>query len=175
MIIPLFHRCRLNPCYNNPCGSNADCEKSRAGSAVCRCRAGKIQYNPYRNPSSYIFSFCNIGYVGDPFVGCNLEPCSQDPCGVQAECDSRGRTAICRCPRGFTGDPYARCSPDPCSQDPCGKMDFIGTESMILTFTFFQDLELFVRIVEIGQHADALQVGLVIHKLLASKTFEISF
>jgi hypothetical protein len=29
------------------------------------------------------------GYVGDPFVDCQLEPCSQNPCGSNAECDSK--------------------------------------------------------------------------------------
>ncbi len=58
--------------------------------------------------------------MGNPTVGCNLEPCSTDPCGIDAECEPRGRQAVCRCPRGFTGDPYTRCNPDPCGDEPCG-------------------------------------------------------
>ena len=64
------------------------------------------------------------GYVGDPdpTTRCRLEPCSTDPCGIDAECESRGRQAVCKCPRGYQGDPYTRCSPDPCGEDPCGEI-----------------------------------------------------
>ena len=41
-----------------------------------------------------------LGYVGDPFVNCQLEPCSQDPCGANADCNSRGRSAVCQCRPG---------------------------------------------------------------------------
>ena len=61
-----------------------------------------------------------VGYVGDPFVNCQLEPCSQDPCGTNAECESQGRSAICKCPRGYSGDPYTNCIRDPCGTNPCG-------------------------------------------------------
>ena len=36
----IFYSCELNPCFNDPCGANADCE-SRGRSAVCRCRSGE--------------------------------------------------------------------------------------------------------------------------------------
>merc|ERR1712141_552483 len=47
------------------------------------------------------------------------EPCSTGPCGTNAECESTGRTAICKCPRGYSGDPYTNCRLDPCSTGPC--------------------------------------------------------
>ena len=49
---------------------------------------------------SFLKKFNNlIGYAGDPFDqrrGCEIEPCSTGPCGTNAECESNGRTAICK-------------------------------------------------------------------------------
>ena len=70
------------------------------------------------------------GYIGDPFVNCQLEPCSQDPCGTNAECESQGRSAICKCPRGYSGDPYTNCVRDPCGTNPCG--NFIENDTSII-------------------------------------------
>ena len=35
--------------------------------------------------------------IGDPFVRCNDNPCSQDPCGQNADCEAQGARAVCRC------------------------------------------------------------------------------
>ena len=35
--------------------------------------------------------------LGDPFVRCNDNPCSQDPCGQNADCEAQGARAVCRC------------------------------------------------------------------------------
>lgn len=143
-----FTSCELNPCFNNPCGANADCE-SRGRSAVCRCRSG---------------------YVGDPFVNCALEPCSQDPCGTNAECESQGRSAICKCPRGYTGDPYTNCVKDPCSTNPCGKI-FLITSLLhhVMNGFLFKVLMLFVKTMEMLLYADVLQTMLEIHMSHARK------
>ena len=57
---------------------------------------------------SYIISLCEItlisqfenwyfNLIGDPFVRCNDNPCSQDPCGQNADCEAQGARAVCRC------------------------------------------------------------------------------
>ena len=51
---------------------------------------------------------------------CELNPCFNDPCGANADCDSRGRSAVCRCRSGYVGDPFVNCQLEPCSQNPCG-------------------------------------------------------
>ncbi len=122
-ITNIVFRCELNPCFNDPCGANADCD-SRGRSAVCTCRQGmscQLSLTSFQLTSWHF-----PGYVGDPFTGCQLEPCSTGPCGTNAECTSSGRSAICTCPRSYTGDPYVNCVRDPCSTDPCGKLESSG-------------------------------------------------
>ena len=34
---------------------------------------------------------CPAGYEGDPYTGCIADPCSQSPCGINAECSKNGR------------------------------------------------------------------------------------
>ena len=40
-------------------------------------------------------------WKGDPFVRCNADPCSQNPCGVNADCESTGSRAVCKCRKGY--------------------------------------------------------------------------
>lgn len=87
------------------------------------------------------------GYFGDPYVSCRAEclahsdcpadrpaclgercvdPCAGGSvCGVHANCEARGATPICSCPRTMTGDPFVRCRPfepaDLCEPNPCGE------------------------------------------------------
>ena len=51
--------------------------------------------------------------------GITPDPCLNDPCGANAECEPNGTNAVCRCPFGHEGDPYVRCS-DECTPDSCG-------------------------------------------------------
>ena len=44
---------------------------------------------------------CPAGYTGDPFVRCDADPCSQNPCGANADCQSQGNRAVCRCRQGY--------------------------------------------------------------------------
>jgi len=37
------------------------------------------------------------------------DPCSQSPCGTNAECENNGGKAVCRCPKGLVGDPNVNC------------------------------------------------------------------
>ena len=54
---------------------------------VCK----KIRYNLYEKLHKLKF------ILGDPFVRCNDNPCSQDPCGQNADCEAQGARAVCRC------------------------------------------------------------------------------
>ena len=49
-----------------------------------------------------------LGYEGDPFVQCSLNPCLTNPCGVNAECEESGTRAVCKCLDGYEGDPFVR-------------------------------------------------------------------
>ena len=43
---------------------------------------------------------------------------------MNADCNLRGLTPVCSCPRDMTGDPFVRCRPftkeDLCTPNPCG-------------------------------------------------------
>ena len=77
---------------------------------------------------SQLFSAPNPECTTDPecpdHLACVREkcqdPCQSHSCGINAECESSGGRAICKCPRGFTGDPFTRCDDNPCNSDPCG-------------------------------------------------------
>ena len=57
---------------------------------------------------------------GDPFVNCVLNPCSQSPCGINADCSATGARAVCKCRPNYEGDPFVQCNLNPCQQSPCG-------------------------------------------------------
>ena len=76
-----------NPCLNNPCGANAECE-AFGNRYLCEC--------PPR-------------YSGDPFVRCEKDPCLSNPCGINAECNPIGNRAVCECLPGYNGDPFVGC------------------------------------------------------------------
>ena len=115
-----------NPCYPNPCGSNAQCRETN-GIAVCVCLPD---------------------FRGDPTIACRPECVSPsecpsdktcvnrkcvDPCpgvcGQNAQCRAINHNPVCDCLSGYIGDPYRRCTvevvtqpvnTDPCSPNQCG-------------------------------------------------------
>lgn len=116
-----------NPCIPSPCGLNTDCIVSN-NRAVCSCLPN---------------------YLGDPHNGCKPEcvlnsdcpsnracinkkcvnPCSDNTCGLNAECTINYHTASCECPVGYIGNPFYQCIPEPimhnttakpCQSSPCG-------------------------------------------------------
>ena len=52
--------------------------------------------------------------------GITPDPCLNDPCGANAECEPNGTNAVCRCPFGHEGDPYVRCELNLCLVFSCG-------------------------------------------------------
>ncbi|ERL90523.1 neurogenic locus notch homolog protein 1 isoform X1 [Dendroctonus ponderosae] len=113
-------RCQ-NPC-SSQCGENADCS-IRNHQAVCSCPK-----NYFGNPSISCKPEC-YGDVDCPagrpacFYGICKNPCD-GVCGVGADCNLRGLTPICSCPKDMTGDPFVSCRPfdshDLCEPNPCG-------------------------------------------------------
>lgn len=132
-----------NPCEPNPCGTGASCDPTR--SPVCFCKEPTTG-NPYRNcvelditPVIYLCQpgrcgqnadcyvtdnrescFCKYGFVGDPYVGCKLQPsnpCYPNPCGPNAICklDNFGQPQ-CSCAEGTTGNPA---DPEGCKNYEC--------------------------------------------------------
>nr|CAI5820430.1 unnamed protein product [Callosobruchus analis] len=112
-----------NPCVSQ-CGVNAECETVSSHKAVCKCPK-----NYFGNP----YSSCQPECYGDKdcpshkpacFYGICKSPC-EGACGVGANCELRGLTPVCSCPRDMTGDPFVRCRPfearDLCEPNPCGR------------------------------------------------------
>ncbi|XP_068220040.1 uncharacterized protein [Palaemon carinicauda] len=107
---PDDYRCRatkcVRVCVQGACGTNADCD-SRNHRPICKC------------PN---------GYRGDPHITCSrdqpevkvappappLDPCSPNPCGIAADCRTRGDRPVCTCPIGYEGDPLVNCRRGEC-------------------------------------------------------------
>ncbi|XP_050512495.1 neurogenic locus notch homolog protein 3 isoform X1 [Diabrotica virgifera virgifera] len=111
-----------NPCLSQ-CGKNAECETISNHRAVCKCPK-----NYFGNPYSSCQPEC-YGDVDCPsskpacYYGICKSPC-EGACGVGANCELRGLTPVCSCPKDMTGDPFIRCRPfeprDLCEPNPCG-------------------------------------------------------
>ncbi|XP_068900468.1 adhesive plaque matrix protein 2 isoform X2 [Tenebrio molitor] len=109
-----------NPC--SQCGTNAECDV-RNHRPVCKCPKNYFG-NPLSScqPECYGDSDCPSGRPAC-FYGICKNPCD-GVCGVSANCELRGLTPICSCPRDMTGDPFISCRPfdkrDLCEPNPCG-------------------------------------------------------
>ncbi|XP_053617347.1 neurogenic locus notch homolog protein 1-like isoform X2 [Plodia interpunctella] len=113
-------RC-TSPCSD--CGVNADCETVAAHRAVCKCPRGYFG-DPYRicTPECSSDGECPSYKPACVYNAC-VDPCI-NACGVNADCNLRGLTPVCSCPRNMTGDPFTYCRPfearDLCEPNPCG-------------------------------------------------------
>ncbi|XP_060520378.1 neurogenic locus notch homolog protein 1 isoform X2 [Cylas formicarius] len=111
-----------NPC-NKQCGESADCEIVRNHQAVCKCPKNYFG-DPYVSckPECYGDVDCPRGRPAC-FYGICKNPCD-GVCGAGANCELRGLTPVCSCPKDMTGDPFVRCRPftpeDLCEPNPCG-------------------------------------------------------
>lgn len=120
------------------------------------------------------------GYIGGPYTECRPEcygdvdcPSSRPACfygicrntcdgacGVGADCNLRGLTPVCSCPRDMTGDPFVSCRPftkgkcfeselresnfnwiifsdDLCNPNPCGKLWSVDIRIQSLTINHY--------------------------------------
>ncbi|XP_014091876.1 adhesive plaque matrix protein 2 [Bactrocera oleae] len=105
------------------CGIGATCNTVAGHRAVCECPKGYIG-SPYTE--------CRAECYGDSDCPSNRPACfygickntCDGACGVGADCNLRGLTPVCSCPRDMTGDPFVRCRPftkeDLCEPNPCG-------------------------------------------------------
>lgn len=105
------------------CGKGASCTRVSNHRAVCECPKGYIG-----SPLGECRPEC-YGDVDCPgsrpacYYGICKSPCD-GACGVGADCNLRGLTPICSCPRDMTGDPFISCRKfvpeDLCRPNPCG-------------------------------------------------------
>ena len=85
------------------------------------CVAAEQTMKEVSNKSFQILDILNLmNSFADPFVQCNLNPCLQNPCGVNADCTNSGQRAVCKCRPNYVGDPFVSCRLEPCSTNPCG-------------------------------------------------------
>ncbi|XP_064094899.1 uncharacterized protein LOC135207217 [Macrobrachium nipponense] len=107
---PDDYRCRatkcVRVCVQGACGTNAECD-ARNHRPVCEC------------PTNY---------RGDPHISCTrakqevrvappaipIDPCNPNPCGLNADCRTRGDRPVCTCPLGYEGDPLTNCRQGEC-------------------------------------------------------------
>ncbi|KPJ11537.1 hypothetical protein RR48_08279 [Papilio machaon] len=111
----------ISPCSD--CGVNADCETVAAHRAVCKCPRGYFG-DPYRICTAECESDSQCpSYKPACVYNACVNPCT-NACGVNADCNLRGLTPVCSCPRNMTGDPFTFCRPfearDLCEPNPCG-------------------------------------------------------
>lgn len=92
------------------CGQGAQCSRVSNHRAVCECTKGYIG-SPYTEcrPECYGDRDCPTGRPAC-YYGICKNPCDGS-CGVGADCNLRGLTPVCSCPRDMTGDPFVSCRP----------------------------------------------------------------
>lgn len=88
-----------DPCIGT-CGENAEC-RVVSHTPVC---------------------ICFMGYIGDPFTSCHIEPmkqiieqyspCTPSPCGPNAVCKELNNAGSCVCKEDYIGNPYEGCRPE---------------------------------------------------------------
>ncbi|XP_049548744.1 neurogenic locus notch homolog protein 3-like isoform X1 [Anopheles darlingi] len=117
--------CSQFKCVNgcNQCGKGATCARVTGHRAVCECPKGYIG-SPFSEcrPECFGDRDCPAGRPACIYGICK-NPC-EGACGVGADCNLRGLTPVCSCPRDMTGDPFISCRPftkeDLCNPNPCG-------------------------------------------------------
>ncbi|XP_035776327.1 neurogenic locus notch homolog protein 3-like isoform X2 [Anopheles albimanus] len=117
--------CSQFKCVNgcNQCGKGATCARVTGHRAVCECPKGYIG-SPFSEcrPECFGDRDCPAGRPACIYGICK-NPCD-GACGVGADCNLRGLTPVCSCPRDMTGDPFISCRPftkeDLCNPNPCG-------------------------------------------------------
>jgi hypothetical protein len=126
---------------DNDCQSSQYCKNYKCYPACEQCGKGAsckgvINHRPQCE--------CPRDTFGSPFVECKYEcygdsdcarhkpaciygvcknPC-EGACGIGADCNLRGLTPVCSCPRDMTGNPFVACRKfvpqDLCTPNPCG-------------------------------------------------------
>jgi hypothetical protein len=121
--------CRPECTINEECPNDKACMQQRCQDPC----PGSCGYNSNcRVTNHYAQCYCNPGFTGDPFSGCNevrieptqppvdiLNPCTPSPCGSNARCAERNGAGACTCIDEYFGDPYAGCRPECTTNSEC--------------------------------------------------------
>lgn len=117
--------CSQFKCTNacSQCGKGAACSRVTNHRAVCECPKGYIG-SPYTECRAECYGDRDCSPARPACIyGVCKNPCDGS-CGVNADCNLRGLTPVCSCPRDMTGDPFVSCRPftkeDLCNPNPCG-------------------------------------------------------
>ncbi|XP_038121204.1 neurogenic locus notch homolog protein 3 isoform X1 [Culex quinquefasciatus] len=117
--------CSQFKCTNacSQCGKGASCARVTNHRAVCECPKGYIG-SPYTECRAECYGDRDCSPARPACIyGVCKNPCDGS-CGVNADCNLRGLTPVCSCPRDMTGDPFVSCRPftkeDLCNPNPCG-------------------------------------------------------
>lgn len=110
--------CKPECISNNECSTHLACIKNKCGDpcpGICgvnaECRV--VSHTPN--------CICISGYIGDPFIQCNipqiqtqehLNPCQPSPCGTNAICKEQNGAGSCTCLPEYIGNPYDGCRPE---------------------------------------------------------------
>ncbi|CAG0881855.1 unnamed protein product [Darwinula stevensoni] len=93
----------LNPCDSAPCHSSAQCVAAPNGFA-CQCPQGAIG-DPYVGGCRRGGDYCTTNADCPPDSACTKgvcrNPCEGEPCGRNAVCSVKDRSALCTCRSGF--------------------------------------------------------------------------
>ncbi|KAG8236382.1 hypothetical protein J437_LFUL016660 [Ladona fulva] len=114
------HRCR-KVCSVDACAAGAMCDAVRHR-PVCTCPPGFLG-----SPEVRCYAECEDSSHCPSTRACINSKCA-DPCvgvcGINAECEVRNHSPVCKCPKGMTGHPFDRCRPitegDVCRDSKCG-------------------------------------------------------
>lgn len=111
--------CRPECISNSECSSHLACINKKCHDpcpGICgvnaECRV--VSHTPN--------CICLAGYIGDPFIQCQIKeqeaineitrPCTPSPCGPNAMCREQNGAGSCTCLPDYIGNPYEGCRPE---------------------------------------------------------------
>lgn len=116
-----YEGCRPECIFNSDCASNKACVRNKCQDpcpGVCGTYAECFVVNHIPTCN------CLVGYVGEPFSGCKLQPpvihdlgkektnpCVPSPCGLNSQCKTVNDLAVCSCLQDYQGSP-PNCRPE---------------------------------------------------------------
>lgn len=115
----------LNPCLSSPCGPNAECLVNE-DSYTCKCLPNFINNPPNCRAECITNDHCfsNMTCVNQHCI----DPCSNEVCGVNADCRVDNHSIVCECQQNYTGNALVECflmetisENHPCNLNPCGE------------------------------------------------------
>lgn len=119
-----------DPCRGS-CGPNAEC-RVQSHSPRCTCSAGytgdpfsgcfpDVPCKTHRPLIWFVEKNLNPPIVHYIVIEEKRNPCSFNPCGVNAECRELNGAGSCRCLPEYYGDPHVECRPECVTNSDCPK------------------------------------------------------